>query len=197
MPPNTEDRRQRRTRRVLRQALLSLLRDKDYAAITVQDIIDRAEVARSTYYAHYVDKLDLLVGRRGVFAGQMDEPPPDRPRRAPPAPDTLSARHWFHHLQAHRATLKTIEKNSALGTAMSTFARMVRDDLEQQTRARFGESPDGQLPLAVVVDYLTSTLMTLIGWWVAADMPRPPEEMDETFRALALPGLAAFLHPRG
>src|SRR5881396_3995668 len=55
------DRRIQRTREVLHEALISLMIEKGYEAITVQDIIDRANVGRSTFYAHYVGKQDLLM----------------------------------------------------------------------------------------------------------------------------------------
>src|SRR5438093_4059248 len=55
------DRRIQRTREVLHQALISLMIEKGYEVITVQDIIDRANVGRSTFYAHYVGKQDLLL----------------------------------------------------------------------------------------------------------------------------------------
>src|SRR4051794_37293083 len=54
------DRRSRRTRRTLGQALVDLMLEKRYDTITVQEIIDRANVGRSTFYAHYLDKEDLL-----------------------------------------------------------------------------------------------------------------------------------------
>ena len=55
------DRRVQRTRDVLHQALISLMIQKGYEIITVQDIIDEANVGRSTFYAHYTSKGDLLM----------------------------------------------------------------------------------------------------------------------------------------
>src|SRR6266498_1995968 len=57
-----QDRRSQRTRHLLGAALVELIREKDYNAITVSDIIQRANVGRSTFYAHYHDKDDLFVG---------------------------------------------------------------------------------------------------------------------------------------
>lgn len=54
------DRRVRRTRRALHDALLTLMTEKSFDAVTVQDIIDRADVGRSTFYSHFTDKRDLL-----------------------------------------------------------------------------------------------------------------------------------------
>src|SRR6266545_3536261 len=55
------DRRSQRTRNLLGDALVQLIREKDYSTITVSDIIERADVGRSTFYAHYRDKDDLFV----------------------------------------------------------------------------------------------------------------------------------------
>ncbi len=56
------DRRSQRTRQLLSEALVQLIREKDYNTITVNDIIERANVGRSTFYAHYHDKDDLFLG---------------------------------------------------------------------------------------------------------------------------------------
>ena len=59
MAAKAEDRRVQRTRTLLLDALLDLIAEKGYAAVTVQDIVDRANVGRSTYYAHFLDKREL------------------------------------------------------------------------------------------------------------------------------------------
>src|SRR6185436_8620633 len=56
------DRRSQRTRHLLGEALVELIREKDYGTITVSNIIERANVGRSTFYAHYRDKDALFVG---------------------------------------------------------------------------------------------------------------------------------------
>src|SRR5690349_21251623 len=54
------DRRVQRTRRLLHEALLSLIHEKRYEVITVQEILDRADIGRSTFYMHFKDKDELL-----------------------------------------------------------------------------------------------------------------------------------------
>jgi hypothetical protein len=56
----TKDRRVQRTQQFLEAALLSLIKEKEFDAISVQEIIDRANVGRATFYAHYDNKEDLL-----------------------------------------------------------------------------------------------------------------------------------------
>ena len=59
--PKRRDRRVERTQQLLRGALVSLIREKGFEALTVQDIIDRANVGRATFYSHFDNKEDLLV----------------------------------------------------------------------------------------------------------------------------------------
>ena len=82
MEQEKKDRRTRKTRQLLRDALLALLKEKRYEEISVQDIIERADVARSTFYMHYMDKDDLLTGGQGVFAANLGEQLTAHPRRA-------------------------------------------------------------------------------------------------------------------
>src|SRR5215216_5723876 len=71
-----DDRRSRRTRRMLGEALMTLMLEKRYDTITVQEIIDRANVGRSTFYAHYLDKDDLrqsaIADLVALFGRHMD-----------------------------------------------------------------------------------------------------------------------------
>jgi AcrR family transcriptional regulator len=85
------DRRVRRTRRLLIEALLALIMEKGYAKLTVQDILDRADVGRSTFYAHFRDREALLVAcfdnvrdelRREIDALTPGASPPDPARPA-------------------------------------------------------------------------------------------------------------------
>ncbi|HEX5942604.1 MAG TPA: TetR/AcrR family transcriptional regulator, partial [Anaerolineales bacterium] len=55
------DRRSQRTRHLLSEAFVQLMREKGYSAITVHDLIERANIGRSTFYSHYRDKDDLFV----------------------------------------------------------------------------------------------------------------------------------------
>lgn len=60
MLKNPEDRRARRTRRLLRESLLELLEEKRFGEISIRDVTDRADVNRTTFYLHYTDTAQLL-----------------------------------------------------------------------------------------------------------------------------------------
>ena len=67
------DRRVQRTHQLLRGALVALIQEKGFEALTVQDIIDRANVGRATFYAHFDNKEDLLVSGLEEFRASIRE----------------------------------------------------------------------------------------------------------------------------
>ena len=74
MTAKAEDRRIQRTRALLLSALLDLIVERGYEELTVQDIVDRANVGRSTFYKHFLDKRALLLsgvdGLQGLLTQQ-------------------------------------------------------------------------------------------------------------------------------
>src|SRR5215470_4028230 len=67
------DERSQRTRARLGSAFVALIQEKSIDAVTVQDVLDRAGVGRSTFYLHYRDKNDLLLSQLEVFLETMSE----------------------------------------------------------------------------------------------------------------------------
>jgi len=186
-----KDRRTRKTRQTLRGALLTLLKEKRYEDITVQDIIERADVARSTFYIHYLDKDDLLTGQHGIFAENLGH---DLSAHSVDGGSggAFSSRAWFYHIQAQGDILKLIAKDTALDMVMKTLRGIILRSVDDGLRKHpFPENPS--VPRSLVVDYLTDTLMALIKWWFQDGMKYTPEQMDVMFNQLATPGVLAVL----
>ena len=190
MEPEKKDRRTRRTRQLLRSALLSLLKEKRYEEISVQDIIERADVARSTFYIHYVDKDDLLTGRQGIFAENLGEQLTGHAGENHVS--IFSSRAWFTHIQAQVPILKVIAKDSAMDLAMKTLRGLIHRSFEEGLRAH-PQVENASVPFSVIVDYLTDTLMTLLQWWFKDGMRHTPEQMDAMFQQLVIPGVLSVL----
>lgn len=189
MEPEKKDRRTRKTRQLLRDTLLTLLKEKRYEDISVQDIIAQADVARSTFYVYYVDKDDLLTGSHGIFAENLGE---QMLAHAGESGSAFSSRTWFYHIQAQGDILKVIAKDSAMELAMKTLRGIIHDSVQNGMQAhKLGK--DATVPLPLIVDYLADTLMTLIKWWFKDGMRHTPEQMDEMFQQLVMPGVVATL----
>lgn len=190
--PRANDRRVQRTRQLLREALLALIVERGYDGLTVQDIIDRANLGRATFYAHYRDKQDLLTetfaGLREVFQAQQH----DAGAGAGTPLEQVSLRLFRHAAEHHRLYRAMVGTES--GAMLHDYARRQLSDELRDHLARLtlrGAAPD--IPLEVAVTYLVSALLALMTWWLDHDMPYPPEQIDAMFRGLALPGLAAVL----
>jgi len=137
MKEKKKDRRVERTRELLSRALLSLIPEKGFDAVTVQDVIDRANVGRSTFYTHFVDKEDLLIQAMDPFSVHLRE----RQRKALSAGGHSDAgafafsRELFSHAEGHRDVFRAmVGKQSAL-VLQRHFQRMQVDLVREELRA--------------------------------------------------------------
>ncbi|BEK90857.1 TetR/AcrR family transcriptional regulator [Nocardia seriolae] len=125
------DRRVRRTRMALHRALIELMQQRPYARITVQDIIDRADIGRSTFYAHYQDKDDLLLVScmehvRAEIKAQLARYDGDPP---PLAPIEIMFRLVDAHPDVYRPLVGQRANATVLRTIRQTYAELLTEHL--------------------------------------------------------------------
>jgi AcrR family transcriptional regulator len=186
------DRRVRRTRRILHEALIALILEKGYERITVQDILDRADVGRSTFYSHFRDKEALLVasfdGLRDELRRELDAMRPDMP--APDAEPAIAV--IFGHAHRHRRVYQALGGKRGSEFVHNHLHRLIsalmRDHLEPHLTAA-----DSDLPVDVVAEFCTSAALGLLTWWIGHDFPYSPTRLAEMYRKLAAPGVRAAL----
>ena len=193
MEHEKQDRRTRRTRQLLRDAFVALLKEKRYEDVSVQDIIERADVARSTFYVHYVDKEDLLVGKWGVFASNLGVHADVLKHKESEGHSLLSTLGWFHHIQAQGDLLKIIAKDPAMDLAMKTLHGILLEDMQTRIQSHLPENENASIPPSLVIDYLAGSLMTLLKWWVKQGMSYPPKRMDEIFQQLVMRSVSSMI----
>jgi hypothetical protein len=144
-------------------------------------------VARSTFYVHYADKDDLLVGKWGVFASNLGHHAELMANEEKDSQSIFPARVWFQHIQAQDPILKIIARDSAMDLAMKTLHGILLREIQAKVQKHI--PGDGAIPPSLVLDYMASSLMTLIKWWVKNDMPFAPQRMDEMFQQMVMPGV--------
>lgn len=178
------DRRVRRTRKALLDALLVLMTDKDYEAITVQDIIDRADVGRSTFYTHYTDKDDLLQDGFANLRSILEQPATtELAGRSQPLSFSLPLfRHVHEQQQLARAVFGRHGRTPILHQLDELLAGIVRANLPD---------PPSRVPHEALVRYVVGACRALLEWWLTTDMATSPEAMDRIFRTLVTPGIRA------
>ncbi len=180
------DRRAQRTRQALSHALIALIQEKRYDAITVQDICDRANVGRSTFYAHYQDKDDLLASNfQQVMAGlgSQIEWRDDR--------FVFAVEPLFRHVQEHHHLYKALARGGGFDVLLRAGQLQWRAQIERHLPIVTPRDRAPAVSPEVVVTYLAGSLQTLLLWWLDRKMPYSPERMDEIFQQLVMPGVNA------
>ena len=170
------DRRIIRTRQQLSQALFQLVFEKPYDRISVQDILDRANIGRSTFYAHFRDKDDLLL-----------DAVPDKILDFDETSDQLvpSLVPIFTHAQEYFDLFRALMGSEGIALAFKMAQRqMMRDWLAHINRLQ-AKGIASDLPPMVMAHYLTGAFGAVFQWWLDERMPYSPEAMDRMFRQLA------------
>jgi AcrR family transcriptional regulator len=186
------DRRSERTRQLLNGALIELMLEQRYDEITVQDIIDRANIGRSTFYAHYLDKEDLLVSGFTRVLDTLSEHPHQRDSGADQAPPSLVR--FFQHVQSNHQLYKALVRGGGIDRLFKKSHQYMRRNIEQHLAELIPPGQPPAAPLPMVADYLAGAILSMLTWWLDNEMPYTPEQMDALFQQLVRPGVQATLH---
>ena len=175
------DRRSQRTRRLLSEALVQLIQEKDYSTITVSDIIERANVGRSTFYAHYPTKDDLLLDQMDRVIESLSQGLP--PQEFPYFPSLGFLQHvGGDHYELYKALV--------WGPGMDLISKHLQKSLSQRVEQGLQNcGRDFEVPLPILANFITGSFLNLLKWWLENKRIHSPEQMDEFFKKVTLPGI--------
>jgi len=191
MAANATDRRVQRTRQALQGALIALIQEKGYEDLTVQDIIDRANVGRATFYAHFDGKEDLLVSRLDDLRAALRTRQQQALQQVSHADERMFAytHEMFVHIEEHRRVFGSMVGKRSGSIIQHLFHKMlvdlVRDDIKTMTP---GTTMRG-VPQEAITQLIAGGLFGLILWWVDGPLKLSVGEVDALFRRVATPAL--------
>lgn len=194
MKPKTSDRRVKRTRALLGEALMDLMAEKPYESITVQDLIDRADVGRSTFYAHFLDKDDLLESRVAELRTMLVEDL-DRHRTAAREhgkPTLGFSEAFLAHTREHRGLYRAIVGKPSGAMVEQKLRSLVEDLVRDELRA-IAPRRSPSVPPEAMARGVAGVYMALVAWWLDQPDPSPVPDIDRMIRLLVEPGLAMAL----
>ncbi len=169
-----EDRRVRQTRQRLQEALLSLSIEHGYDAVTVQDVLHKADMARSTFYAHFCDKEDLLLSglkeMRGSLPGNLFKVIPGDSH--PHFGLTL-----FRHIDENRALARTFLGAGTSRIMQHHLRNLIEIEAKEWMKEHIGVTPANKIPMEVLVQHVAGSLIGLLIWWIDHDFPISADEM--------------------
>lgn len=180
------DARVRRTRDALGDALVRLMLEKPFDSITVQDVLDRAHVGRSTFYTHYSDKDDLLMSDAEEFFEAISmalSAHGDKSDRVFPVKEFFSHVGEVQPFIDALVTSGKVHENMEL--ARGHFARGIERRLAELPRGR--GIPTSERPAIAFAH--AGALLSLLTWWTDRGMREPAEAMDDLFHRMVWSGV--------
>jgi AcrR family transcriptional regulator len=187
------DARYLRTERLLTEALLALIRERPYSALRVEDITERADIARKTFYAHYTHKDELLWHSLETLfqVSAAALPPLD--------PDTLlmDGKPLSYPVFVHVREYAVFYQDVLTETGNITFVLRLWDYIAAQSYARHAPLREAArhitVPPELTAEMLTGALLGAIRWWLRTNLEATPEQMAYRFSQLLAPGVLGAL----
>ncbi len=180
---STGDRRVDRTKRLLQEALLELVHERSYDRITVQDILDRADVGRSTFYAHFRNKDELLLGDLG--------------RNLTAGPLRMGSCDLFEHLRDNYDLYPALAGTGGLDAVFRRLRQSLLDSWQRRLSGNGEPRGDGDARARIARHFLAGGVMEVIDWWLRSRMPCGPEQLSRMLEPLIAAALAAAGDPAG
>lgn len=181
---NAMDRRQRKTRAAIFDAFISLLAEQDFAHITVEQILRRADIGRATFYAHFETKDFLLKAFcEELFCHILDAAGPEKKEHKHifdcDAPDGAFL-HLFRHLQKNDNHILQLLSRQNNGLFMEYFRSELKKLVISQLSV-FEAKKAPRLPEDFWVDHITATFVQTLRWWLETGVKASPETITEYF----------------
>lgn len=184
------DRRQRKTREAIFNAFTALLSEKNYNQISVQDIIDAADVGRTTFYAHFETKDYLLKNLCEKLFGHIIDTAMGLPHghyhyTCGSAEDSVFL-HLLRHLQENDNNI--LELLSSQNNEI--FLRYFKSNLKRLIITLYsntGVLRITELPEDFIINHISSSFVETVYWWISQNMKETPEEINNWFLTVIQP----------
>jgi AcrR family transcriptional regulator len=177
------DRRVRRTRKLLHDAFISLVIEKGYEKTTIQDILDRADVGRSTFYVHYRDKEALLTANFDAMHEQLEREL-DKIAATGPVDVALPAALLFEHAYRNQRMYRAMCGRQGGELVHRHLRRLIGDVLRKRLAPQL-QQDGAEVPADVAAEFYTSAALGLLVWWIDKDFCGDDVWMTGLYRKLA------------
>lgn len=187
------DRRVQKTRKLLHEALGSLINEKPYDTIALQEILDRANVGRSTFYTHFRNKDELLTESIHEMLGSIRSaalPHSGKWRERMTSFSLPIFEHHAHHMRTREARMGAKARAILHERLQKVVTALISDVLERE--ASNNRKPVSPIPAQLLAEYLASTFVLVLNWWVENRKPFTAEKINEFFLALVFPTLSTM-----
>ncbi|HEX2996720.1 MAG TPA: TetR/AcrR family transcriptional regulator [Anaerolineales bacterium] len=177
-PLSRHERRRQQTRKLLIETTVQLVLEKGYEAITIQDITDRADLGRGTFYIHFKDKEDVLwTAIQDLIREMESEAHRQFEGKLPKQVEYYGLLNMFRHAEKNRDLYRVVlgGQGSAVLTerVQDLLADVIRRDVENPEL----RDPNAEPPAEVIAQMMTGLMSRLIGWWLKKGNMYSAEQM--------------------
>ncbi|AIQ47142.1 TetR family transcriptional regulator [Paenibacillus sp. FSL R7-0273] len=165
------DRRILKSQEAIKKAVIELMSEKSFDAITIQDISDKANVHRATVYLHYQDKFDLLNRLIQEHIAAMRE-----------ITDWACEIDWrtatqafFEYFEQNYLFFSTMLASKGAPSFRTQFLQFIIEEFKEEIDLA-GEK-NRELSEAAILQYMGNAYVGVVEWWITNGMPIPPAEM--------------------
>jgi AcrR family transcriptional regulator len=176
-PMDKIDRRIRKTRQQLGDALVALILEKAYDSISIKDITNRADVAHATFYRHYRDKDELLAQRLEEVIQEIEAF--TREASLQDAEGYLIFKHAEENSSLYRILLSSQGTSQVRKRVKESIAANILRSCKPLCSAR-----RGVIPPEAAANHIAGSMLLLIEWWLDQNMPYPPHHMAKVYEQL-------------
>ncbi|MCU0464958.1 MAG: TetR/AcrR family transcriptional regulator [Anaerolineae bacterium] len=180
------DRRVERTITALRDALMALIVEKGYDAISIQDIADRANVARATFYLHFRDKDDLMFSGMKLIYDQLAQSIHEAGNNG--WEELATAQDFIHVGQYADFYAAMLSPRGSIGF-LGRVRTYLQDIIEPMLVELVPPGKQPNVPLKLLAAYCAGAQIGMIWWWVENRMPIPAKEMAQLGMLMSVRGL--------
>ncbi len=193
--PNRKDRRVQRTQGLLRGALFSLIQEKGFEDLSVQDIIDRANVGRATFYAHFDNKEDLLMSGFDALRASLRERQRDALSHGNSVDERVFAfsHEMLAHVNEHRRLFQAMAGKRSGAVVQNVLRKLVIDLVRDDIKAMVARSTAHPTATDAVVEFIAGGPFGVMMWWLGGKARLSVEELNALFRRFAISAANATL----
>ncbi|MEU0634517.1 TetR/AcrR family transcriptional regulator [Streptomyces sp. NPDC005989] len=183
-----EDRRTRRTRRNLSDALVALVLERGFSSLTVEDITERADVGRATFYSHFRDREDLFARVTADLLEELAE------RLQPVVSDSYigftgkPVLEMLRHARERRDVYRIVLRGEGDGKPLQTFTDALARATADEFRDRAGRNEvTPRIDPDLLARVWVGEQIAVLRWWT--EQETPPLPVEEVVRMLLDLGL--------
>jgi AcrR family transcriptional regulator len=193
------DRRVQKTRRLLQDALIALMTEKGFEVVTIQNILDTANVGRSTFYLHYDNKQDLLHSCFEGFNSLFEKYNMDVSKSGKVTGNFLNPQftlNFFRFIERNHHLFKALMGKDNAEMFFNPVYNLISASICDALKAAAPSNQKDALRLELLTNYMTSALLGTLRWWINMDMPCTAEEVSSYFTRIALYDMRDLLNTK-